>query len=208
MSSVDSVVDSVERTLKTTCPACKKETLTITAITHTVAYFGEIIQNVAVCENCGFKHTDVSIAGQKEPMRYKYHVTSRDDMSVRVVRSTSGTVRIPEMGALIEPGPAAEAYITNIEGILDRIRTAVLIARHDPESQEAFERCDQVLEQIEMAREGRFEFTLIIDDPYGNSAIISEEVEKRPLTRDEIEELRPGEYVLEIGEVSDEAVQE
>jgi zinc finger protein len=38
-----------------------------------------------------------------------------------------------------------------------------------------------LLDRIEQARSGTFPFTLILDDPSGNSAIISEKAEKKLL---------------------------
>ena len=61
------------------------------------------------------------IMAQRKPVHYEMKVRTQDDIDARVVRSTSGTIRIPELGVDIEPGPASESFISNIEGVLDRV---------------------------------------------------------------------------------------
>jgi zinc finger protein len=85
-------------------------------------------------------------------------------------------VHIPEWGLDIEPGPASEAYISNVEGLLDRIETIVMMARKWAEKDEEVRRADELLCEMDAAREGKASFTLIIEDPLGNSAIVDENV--------------------------------
>jgi C4-type Zn-finger protein len=73
----------------------------------------------------------------------------------------------------VEPGPAAEFYYTNIEGILFRFERAVEIYYNDldtdhPEKNEIRE----ALKDLKKAMKGDLEFTLKITDPGGGSYII------------------------------------
>jgi zinc finger protein len=95
----------------------------------------------------------------------------------------TGTVKVPELGVQIDPGPACHGFVTNIEGVLDRIEQVVqgtLLWAENDERKNA----QELLGKITRAREGTFPFTLIIEDPSGNSAIISEKVQKTPLNAD------------------------
>jgi zinc finger protein len=92
----------------------------------------------------------------------------------------SGTVRIPELGVEIEPGPACDGFVTNVEGVLDRIENVVKGALLWAEGGER-ENAGRLLELIARARAGTLPFTLILDDPRGNSAIVSEKAHKKPL---------------------------
>ena len=118
-------------------------------------------------------------------------------MSVRVIRSTSGTVRVPEWGIDIEPGPASEGYITNVEGIIERIESVVHMAKKWSEQPEEHVKADWLLRQMEMAREGKAAFTLVIEDPLGNSAIIGEDVQVTPLKAEEAENLHTGMFIVQ-----------
>ena len=116
------------------------------------------------------------------PVPFTICPTIRDPgMSLRTVAaSASGAIRIPELGVEIDPGPACEGFVSNIEGVLDRIEdvvTGVLTWAEGEERENAL----ALRERIALAREGSVPFTLIIEDPTGNSAIVSPKAEKSPL---------------------------
>lgn len=92
----------------------------------------------------------------------------------------SGTLTIPELGVHIDPGPACQGFVTNVEGVLDRIERVVQAALFWAENEER-KNASTLLERIAEARAGALPFTLILDDPSGNSAIVSEKAQKKPL---------------------------
>ena len=136
------------------------------------------------------------ILTQREPVHYELKIKCQDDLDARVVRSTSGTIRIPELGVDIEPGPASESFISNIEGVLDRV-TGILemITRwgEDDKTKRALE----LLSVIEKIMEGNYEITVVIEDPLGNSAIFAENAICRELTEEEAACLKTGMIVFE-----------
>ena len=73
------------------------------------------------CGACHYHKADVEAAEHKEPAKYAFEVSGKDDLSVRVVRSSEGSIKIPHVGSL-EPGPNAEGFITNIEGVIERFK--------------------------------------------------------------------------------------
>ena len=162
--------------------------------------------SVITCKECGFKHSDVLILSQKDPLRYTYHIRDEYDMMVRVVRSTSGTVRIPEIETTIEPGVTSEVFITNVEGVLMRVERVLHQLKRDAEEERVRKRVEEILEKIDRIREGRLHATLIIDDPMGNSAILPpderrEQLEVRRLTEEEVEGLKHGMILLDLKEL-------
>lgn len=160
-----------------------------------IPYFGDVMEISTVC-TCGYHFADTLILSQKDPTRHTMKVSTADHMCTRVIRSTSGTVRIPEWGLDIEPGPASEGYVSNVEGILDRVERIVRMARKWAEKDEEVQRADELLSEIEAARDGKTCFTLIIEDPLGNSAIVDECVCVEPLTPEEISELNTGMFIV------------
>lgn len=136
-----------------------------------------------------------------EPMEYKVRIEGEEDMYIKIVRSTSGTVIIPELGAKLEPGPLSEAFITNVEGLLNRFVDILIQLMHDtPEKREDIL---DLLKKIGYIRHGRMKATIIIQDPLGNSAIISDKVERRKLKEEEIKNLKLGEFVIDLGNLAD-----
>jgi zinc finger protein len=182
---------------KTTCPLCKKE-LTIRWDEDNIPYLGDVMYISSLCD-CGFRFADTLILSQKEPTRYELHVRSSDELNTRVVRSTSGTLRLPELGITIEPGPASESFISNVEGVLQRARSVLLMLAREEENRK---RACELLQQIdEICKHGGV--TLILEDPTGNSAILSEYARKTVLTPEEASRLKMGAVEFGIAEDRD-----
>ena len=178
------------------CPVCGREIKILTA-TYDTPYFGKILITTINCE-CGFKHADSFIAEIKDPLRVVVEINENTLFS-KVIRSTSGTVRIPELGLSLEPGPASQAFITNIEGILMRFEDIVEVAkRWNRDDSEKVERCEYILSKLRAAREGKETLTLIIEDQFGNSTIISDEALMEKMSEEEASKLKTGLTIIDI----------
>jgi zinc finger protein len=187
---------------QTTCPLCSNSII-ITWQADDIPFFGEVMYTSAQCK-CGFKYADTFILTQREPARFTFKVQSIADLDVRVIRSTSGTIRIPELEINVEPGPASDSYVSNIEGVLCRIEDVLgMVSRWGDEPPETIQRAEDLLASMELIRNGKMEITLIIEDPLGNSAIVSEKACKEPLSSEEVEKLKTGIIVLEKEDLPD-----
>ncbi len=139
------------------------------------------------------------ILSSKEPMRYEMPVETSEDLDARVIRSTSGTIRIPEMGVTIEPGSVSESYVTNIEGVLHRVRDVLATAsRWVQGDEEKSSRSEELLCMIEEVIQGKRKITVIVEDPLGNSAIISKKAKATRLSEEEAEKLNTGMIVFDV----------
>ena len=116
-----------------------------------------------------------------EPVRYVYRTATSDDLAVRVMRSMSASIEIPELGVRIDPGPTCQGFVSNIEGILDRIIHAIGSAIIDGDAEER-ERGRLLLEKIARIKIGELPVTVILEDPLGNSAIVSDNAERNTYT--------------------------
>jgi zinc finger protein len=117
------------------------------------------------------------------------------------VRSGSGTIRLPDFGIDVEPGPTAESFITNVEGLLLRTRDVVVTAINFAESKEQKEKGQEVLDMMDRAIAGNLDFTLIMEDPAGVSGIIPEDmslVEYKELTVEEASTLKGAPFWLDV----------
>ncbi len=163
-----------------TCPACGGE---IQIVHHRldIPHFPDLLLVTIACDACGYRHADTIILGEGDPVRWWVRVDEPGDLSIRVVRSTTGTIRIPELGLAVEPGAACEGFVTNIEGVLARFEQAVESILANPENDEERTAALQVQEKIAAAREVAFPFTVILEDPAGNSALVSDKARKTPL---------------------------
>lgn len=191
---MNSESNSILTVTRSFCPLCSKELVT-NWVKDNIPFFGEVMHITSMCE-CGLRYSDTMIMAQSKPIRYEIKVTTREDLDVRVVRSTSGTIRIPELGVDIEPGPASESFISNIEGVLDRVGDILeMVVRWNEESQTR--RAKELQSIIEKVKAGEFEITVIIEDPLGNSAIIAEKATHRELTEEEAKCLKTGMIIFD-----------
>ena len=181
------------------CPICGgKGTLKAIQYVHEIPYFGKVMESTIICEKCGYRNADVMILEDRPPKLYTVRVENERDLFTRVVRSKSGTIELDEIGVKIEPGPAAEGFVTNVEGLLERVRETLIMAKHFKEGEgdkEAVKNAEKILDYIQEVKEGRKPLTVRIMDPLGNSALIGEKVRSRLLTQEEIDKLSLGPYV-------------
>ncbi|WP_456467907.1 ZPR1 zinc finger domain-containing protein [Archaeoglobus sp.] len=188
------------------CPSCGRELKTVIT-TYDVPFFGKVLLTSISCE-CGFKHADSVVVDTKEPTRYKIKI-NRHNLYTKVIRSTSGTIRIPEIGVSVEPGPASQAFVTNLEGVLDRIEGIVRMAmRWNAEDEKKVKRCEWILERIRNTIEGDEELTLILEDPFGNSMVVSDDAFREIMSKEEAEGLKKGLTVFDITGLSEEELLE
>ena len=187
----------VESRLEQDCPICFSEgTLKMIAHSSEIPYFGEHTQITMVCEGCGWKVTDFIPADGKKPGAWSLVVNSERHMSARVVRSSSCTIRISELGLEVSPGGSSTGYVSNIEGVLNRFEDAVGTIRRqaerDDEGTEILTQCDDMIDSIDAVRKGDESVTLELLDPVGHSQILHEDAVSREIGREEAESLDPG----------------
>tara|TARA_B100000945_G_scaffold36280_1_gene24566 strand:+ start:3345 stop:3740 length:396 start_codon:yes stop_codon:yes gene_type:complete len=118
-------------------------------------------------------------------------------MTTRVVRSSSCTVRIVELGLEVEPGDNATGYISNVEGVLNRFSDAIKMIqrsamRDGNEGLEKVESCQELIDSIARIKEGEESVELLLLDPNGHSQILNESATSRELSKEEIETLAIG----------------
>ena len=162
------------------CPMCHQKTLSLMEDETEIPYFGKVFLFSMNCKNCKYHIADVESAEQKEPAKYIFELSKVDDLNVRVVKSGSATVKIPHVTE-ITPGPASNGFVSNIEGILNRVKSAIETARDSEEGEDAKQKAKNLLKKLFRARCGEEKLKIIIEDPTGNSAIISDKAVKEKL---------------------------
>jgi zinc finger protein len=175
------------------CPSCKEANLLMRSMLYSIPFFNELAMFSMECPSCNFSHSDVFSAEQRKPARFTLHVDKPALLRARVVRSGSGTFRLPEFGIDVEPGPAAESFITNVEGVIQRTMSVVETAINFAEKPEEKAKGTEILANMNRALEGEFPFTLVIEDPAGVSGIVLDDmsqVKYEELSIDEASQLK------------------
>ena len=132
------------------------------------------------CSACKYHKSDVEAVEEQEPIKYVFEVASEEDLKVRVVKSSEATVKIPHI-TTIEPGPASQGFVSNIEGILNRVKHQVESLRESSEDDSDKKKAKNILKKLQKVMWGQEKLKITIEDPSGNSAIISDKAEKSKL---------------------------
>ena len=174
------------------CPVCGIEGVAKSVMKEfEIPHFGKVLETTILCPSCGFKHSDVIALEQNDPAKYILEI-NKNNLSIRVVRSQSATISIPEIGVKVEPGPKSEGYVTNVEGVLTRFESAVKKALNLFEDEESQINAKNTLKNIQELKKGNGTATLIMLDPFGQSNIVSENAEILEIPEEELRELKTG----------------
>ena len=117
------------------CPFCHEKTLVLMDTKKDIPYFGTCFLFAMDCSNCGYHKSDIETESEQEPSKYTIEIDSEKDMSIRVVKSSNATIRLPHIGD-IQPGPTSNGYITNVEGVLNRMVKQLETIRDNEEEDE------------------------------------------------------------------------
>jgi zinc finger protein len=159
------------------CPHCGSQ-LTILTNTIDIPYFGAVLQSTFSC-SCGYRFIDIFPFEEHPPSRYTLIITGKELLS-RVVKSSTCIIEVPELGVRVDPGPQSEGIVTNVEGILQRIRNAVKTGIRWGDSSQKKEG-KEILKKIQKILDSEASATLILEDPRGFSCIISRNAQKKVL---------------------------
>ena len=187
-----------EVSLDASCPVCGTAGLRMRSMALEIPYFGGALQTTILCGSCGFRHGDVLLTNEGSPTRHRLRVRGSQDLSARVVRSSSCTVRVPELGAVMEPSMRSEAFISNAEGVLRRFRDILGFLARNGDSEARRRAARKSLDTLQAMIDGRQPFTLVLEDPSGNSAILHEGATVHALSERAASKLKRNAFTMEL----------
>ena len=180
------------------CPCCESDSMAPNQTQYEVENFGPVLFSLAICRKCGYRQTDVTVLRAQEPAALLAKIDSLEDLNIRVIKSGTATVSIPEFGATITPGPCSEGYISNVEGVLGKIEDALIFMLNSANGK-TLQKGERLLKRMRYARDQKPRFTFVIKDPFGNSGLISPKagkVKKRKLSNAELAKTKFGEQAI------------
>ena len=163
------------------CPMCGKDKLTLTEEDYEVPHFGKCFLMTMHCDSCHYHTSDVETEENKGPIKITFEVEKEDDMKVRVIKSSDATVKIPQMRMSMEPGTASTGFLSNIEGLLNRFKKIIESERDNADDPSVRKKAKNLLKKLWKVELGDEKLKIIIDDPSGNSAIVSDRAETKKL---------------------------
>ena len=161
---------------KQPCPMCHNKTLVLREMDRDIPFFGKCFIFSMDCGSCDYHMADVEVESDGKPVKYSLDVESEEDLKIRIVKSSKAKIKIPRL-IEITPGPISNGYVTNVEGILNRVKN-VLEGQRNDEDKSIRKKVKNQLKKIQRVLWGREKLTLQLEDPTGNSAIVSEKAKK------------------------------
>ena len=193
------------------CPICQIQgEVYMIAHIDEIPYFGEHTQVTVMCHSCGWKQTDFIPAEGKKAGCWSLVLTDKNHLKSRVVRSSSCTVRVPELDLQVNPGSSSTGYVSNVEGVVNRFLEVINMVLRDLQNEVSIKLVEQQsadltqtmteITQLEelihvltnIGAEDAQPITLELLDPHGHSMIIDDSATERELTDEEIEILPTG----------------
>ncbi len=162
------------------CSSCKEGKIDIIKSIYDLPDGDKMLILKFECDTCKFHKNDViPLTTNMEPGIMTLQIEEEEDLKSKIYRSPVGKLEIPELELIVEPGPRADFYYTNVQGILFRFENAVSIYRNnleenDPEKSEI----DELMFNLKQAIDGNYKFTLKITDLEGGSYIIPQDESK------------------------------
>ncbi len=146
------------------CPACGSKDMELGNEDLDIPGFGKVSHYYLRCKSCGYRINDFAFTGNN-PTRAEMKIEKKDDLFTKIARGNQAKVSIPELGLNIHPGPVAESFVTNIEGLLERFLRVLPLFDDN-------EKVREKEDEIHRAMNGEIKFTVIIEDPSGVSHFI------------------------------------
>ncbi|MFA6089648.1 MAG: ZPR1 zinc finger domain-containing protein [Candidatus Woesearchaeota archaeon] len=164
------------------CPVCNQKTLELCESEREIPYFGLLHIFSMNCENpdCNYHKSDIEGEKEENPKKLIFNIESEEDMKVRVVKSSYATIKLPHI-ATVESMATSNGYVTNIEGILNRIKKQSEILRDTAEDEEERNKAKNIIKKLQKIMWGQESCKLTIEDESGQSAIISDKTVIEPL---------------------------
>lgn len=162
------VVDKIE----SLCMNCHEQGMTRLFLTR-IPFFREVVLMSFECPHCFFKNCEIQSASeiQERGCTYILRVSAAEDLNRQVVKSETCVSTFQELDLEI---PAQRGQLTTVEGLLTTVVEDLMTEQPkrkevDPES---WKKIEEFIAKVRDMTEGRaFPYTLLVDDPAGNSWI-------------------------------------
>ncbi|KAG4305354.1 hypothetical protein PORY_001524 [Pneumocystis oryctolagi] len=156
-----------------TCSSCTKPCDTNMKLVD-IPYFKEVIIMSTVCDYCGYKSNEVKTGGEipDKGKRITLKVKNMDDLSRDLLKSETCSIKVPELSLDLHPGTLGSRF-TTLEGLLTQVYNElyerIYSKTSDSMEPEKNKQWNTFLERLQDAKNGKIEFTMILDDPISGS---------------------------------------
>ena len=175
-----------------------------------IPHFKEVVVTAFECPHCGYHNSELQSASAlaEKGMKITCLITDKKDLNRQIVRTEFASLQIPEL-ELELPASMRKSYLSTIESVF---RSTILDLSEGQENRntdfpDLYKKINDIVSKIESFLENPTKFTLIIDDPSGNSYVENFFYPKTDPKLRAIYYLRSKEQMIQMGyAVEDEGV--
>ena len=172
LSKKNGTYELPEITKEILCPVCNEKGLTMTRTIYSLPDGDDVLIILLDCDKCNYKqYLDKQVQGSLTAVTSPFPVDD-GDFTHKVFRGARGDLEIPEIGMIIERGPAATFEFTNIEGIILKMKTQLkFFLRTTPTDTNEWQNANESLKRLKEALSKQMPFKVILRDKEGGSYI-------------------------------------
>lgn len=141
-----------------------------------IPHFKEVVIMATNCESCGHRTNEVKSGGGMEPrgVRIEVAIAGKEDFSRDILKSENCSLEIPELDMDVG-GRALGGRFTTVEGLIVAAKEQLSSSPFTGDSSDVgtAKRMDEFMKKMDVIVSGDEKFTLILDDPTGNSYVQS-----------------------------------
>ena len=160
------------------CPGCTKPAHMLVQMVN-IPHFKQVIVTTTHCDVCGYTTNDVKTGGEVPKLGKKIWLRVKDakDLGRDILKSETCLLKIPECRVEVTPGTMGGRF-TTVEGLVTQIRDdlkgSIFDAGEDDVSTDSMpsdkkQEWGTFFAQLDKAVEGEIEYTILMEDPLGNS---------------------------------------
>jgi len=140
-----------------------------------IPYFKEVVVMSFTCDECGYKNNEVKAGGAISQFGQKIsvYVSKPEDLTRDILKSETAGVEIPELELTLEHGSLGGRF-TSVEGLVSTMRSELQqnpFICGDSANTNTKEKFSILIDKFNEHLTLQKPFTLIIDDPLGNSFV-------------------------------------
>jgi len=158
---------------ETNCPECNAPAVTNMKMTS-IPFFKEVVIMATVCDVCGHKTNEIKSGGgiEEKGKKIMLKIDDPSDLNRDLLKSETCSISIPELDFEMG-GMALGGRFTTIEGILENMMEQIeknsIWGSGDASAPDVQDRMSVFKNRFSKLQSGEESFTLVLDDPAGNS---------------------------------------
>ncbi|KAF8956973.1 nucleolar zinc-finger protein [Entomortierella lignicola] len=159
--------------IESLCMNCHENGTTRLLLTR-VPHFREVIIMAFDCPHCGFRSNELQQANAIAVggAIYTCKISTKADLNRQLVKTDTAVVKLPDIDFEI---PAQRGHLTTVEGLLqtvvDDLESNQPIRKYTDEA--LYHQIDSIIKKLQDFIDNKEPFTIVLDDPAGNSYIES-----------------------------------